>query len=167
MAELNVVMMIGRLTRDPELRATPGGKPVATLSLALNRRYKTRDGESREEATFVDVTTWDRLAENCAKFLRRGSTAHVTGRLKQQSWSDKATGEKRSKLTIEAEDVQFLDRPAGDSGGSPAPREQGRWGGGTQPAKPARLPSADPGLPPARGYRPPPEQGLDADDPPF
>jgi single-strand DNA-binding protein len=117
MADLNKVFLMGRLTFDPELRRTTGGTAVSELRMATTRSWAGRDGERREETLFIDVTVWDRQAENCCQFLRKGSSIHVEGSLKVDSWDDKATGEKRSKIRIHAERVQFLDGRRGDSGG--------------------------------------------------
>src|ERR1700733_297690 len=108
MANLNKVFLIGNITRDPELRYTPNGSAVTDLRLAVNRMYTTKEGERREEVTFIDVTVWNRQAENCCQYLKKGRPVHVEGYLKLDSWDDKATGEKRSKLKVEAERVQFL-----------------------------------------------------------
>ncbi len=117
MADLNKVYLMGRLTFDPELRRTTGGTAVAELRLATTRSWAGRDGERREETLFIDVTVWDRQAENCCQFLRKGSSVHVEGSLKMDSWDDKTTGEKRQKIRVQAERVQFLDGRRGDSVG--------------------------------------------------
>ena len=122
MASLNKVFLIGNLTRDPELRYTPGGAPVADLGLAINRVYTTKDGDRREEVTFIDVTTWNRQAENCCQYLKKGRPVHVEGYLKMDSWQDKTTGEKRSKIKIEAENIQFLGGRDDSGGGGGAAR---------------------------------------------
>jgi single-strand DNA-binding protein len=144
MADLNRVFLMGRLTFDPELRRTPGGTAVTELRLATSRAWQSRDGDRREETLFVDVTVWDRQAENCCQFLRKGSTVHVEGSLKMDTWEDKNTGEKRSKIRVHADRVQFLDSRRSDStaggGGGPdddlsgspePPRDTGRRGGST------------------------------------
>jgi single-strand DNA-binding protein len=110
MAHLNKVMLLGNLTRDPELRATPKGVSVAQFGLAVNRVYKTEDGETREETTFLDLEAWGRQAEAIARYLSKGSTCLVEGRLRLDSWEDKTSGEKRSRLRVVTENVQFLDR---------------------------------------------------------
>src|SRR5580698_4164892 len=118
MADLNKVFLMGRLTFDPELRRTTGGTAVSELRMATTRSWAGRDGERREETLFIDVTVWDRQAENCCQFLRKGSAIHVEGSLKIDSWDDKTTGEKRSKILVHADRVQFLDG-RGDAGGAP------------------------------------------------
>jgi len=117
MADLNKVFLMGRLTFDPELRRTTSGTAVTELRLATTRTWQGRDGERREETLFVDVTVWDRQAENCCQYLRKGSGIHVEGSLKMDTWDDKNTGEKRSKIRVHADRVQFLDSRRGDSGG--------------------------------------------------
>ena len=112
MADLNKVFLMGRLTFDPELRYTPSGSAVSELRLAINRVWTGRDGERKEETLFIDVTVWDRQAENCCQYLKKGSQVHVEGALKMDTWDDKTTGEKRSKIKVQAERVQFLDRRA-------------------------------------------------------
>jgi single-strand DNA-binding protein len=130
MADLNKVFLMGSLTFDPELRRTPSGTAVTELRMATSRSWPGRDGERREEKLFIDVTVWDRQAENCCQFLRKGSSVHVEGFLRLDSWEDKNTGEKRSRLRVTAERVQFLDSrrtegassgPDDDYGSSPAP----------------------------------------------
>ena len=117
MAQLNKVYLMGNLTRDPELRRLPSGSAVVELGLALNRSYTGKDGERRDEVTYVDVTVWDRQAETCAEYLKKGRPVHVEGYLKMDSWDDKTTGEKRSKLKIQADRVQFLGGRDGAGGG--------------------------------------------------
>lgn len=110
MADLNEVRLIGRLTRDPELRAIPTGTSIATFGLATSHRFKGQDGVMREETTFVDITCWGKTAENVAKYCKKGKLVFVGGRLKFDSWEDKQTSQKRSRLTVVAENIQFLDR---------------------------------------------------------
>jgi len=118
MADLNKVFLMGRLTSDPELRRTPSGTAVAELRMATTRSWSGRDGERREETLFIDVTVWDRQAETCCQYLRKGSSLHVEGSLRVDSWEDKNTGEKRSRIKVTADRVQFLDprRAEGASG---------------------------------------------------
>jgi single-strand DNA-binding protein len=133
MADLNKVFLMGRLTFDPELRRTPGGSAVTELRLATTRTWSGRDGERREETLFIDVTVWERQAETCCQFLRKGSAIHVEGSLKMDTWDDKNTGEKRSKIKVLAERVQFLDARRTDGAGGP-----GGMGGEDEMAAPAR-----------------------------
>jgi single-strand DNA-binding protein len=170
MADLNKVFLMGRLTFDPELRRTPSGSAVTELRLATTRAWSGRDGERREETLFIDVTVWDRQAETCCQFLRKGSSVHVEGSLKMDTWEDKNTGEKRSKVKVQAERVQFLDSRrsdgAGGAGGTsaddemapPPARDSGPRRGN---AAPTRGPSGGYGEPrgatngPARSSYPP------------
>lgn len=135
MAQLNKVFLMGNLTRDPELRRLPSGTAVAELGLALNRTFTGKDGEKREEVTFIDVTVWDRQAENCCQYLKKGRAIHVEGYLKMDSWDDKATGKKQYKVKVQADRVQFLDRREDQAGG-------GGMGGEDENAAPAARESA-------------------------
>ena len=123
MSSLNKVMLMGNLTRDPELKTVNGKSSVVEIGLAINRTIKSDNGESREEVTFVDVTVWGRTAENVAKYLKKGSSALVEGRLQFDSWQDKATGQNRSKLRVVADSVQFLSSPK-DAGGEQQAQNQ-------------------------------------------
>lgn len=115
MADLNKVFLMGRLTFDPELRYTPNGSAVTDLRLATSRTWTGKDGDRKEDTLYIDVTVWERQAENCCQYLKKGSGVHVEGSLKMETWDDKTTGEKRSKVKVIADRVQFLDR-RGDSG---------------------------------------------------
>lgn len=119
MANLNKVMLIGNLTRDPEVKYTPKGSAVADVGLAINRYFTLDSGEKREETTFVDVEFWGRTAELAGQYLKKGSAVFVEGRLRMDSWEDKNTGQKRSRLKVVVETMQFLDRRGGggDEGG--------------------------------------------------
>ena len=108
MASFNKVLLIGNLTRDPELRYTTNGTAVCSFGLAVNRKYKSGD-EWKEEVCFVDVTVWDKQAENCAEYLHKGSGIFLEGRLNFQSW-ETDTGEKKNKLEVVAISIQFLDK---------------------------------------------------------
>jgi single-strand DNA-binding protein len=112
--QLNDVRLVGRLTRDPEVRYTPKGQAVARLDLAINRRYKDGTGEWREEATFAPVTVWREAAERCRERLKKGSPVYVEGRLRSTSWETK-DGQKRSGLEVEAYRLQFLAKMSEDS----------------------------------------------------
>ncbi len=111
---LNKVMLAGNLTRDPEVRNT-GKSQVANFGLAINRKYKSGD-EKKEETTFVDVECWGTTAEMVGQYLTKGRGAYIEGRLKLDTWEDKDTKQKRSKLKVVAELVQFLDGPKAASG---------------------------------------------------
>lgn len=119
MANLNKVLLMGNLTRDPEVRYTPKGTAVTELGIAVNRTYSGENGEKREEVTFVDVTVWGRSAENAGEYLRKGRPVFIEGRLQLDSWEDKQSGQKRNKLKVVADNVQFLGSPRGGSGGGP------------------------------------------------
>ncbi len=111
MNSLNKVMLIGNLTRDPEVRQTPKGATVAEFGLATNRTYTTEAGEKQEEATFVDVVLWNRQAETAGEFLQKGRQVYVEGRLQLDSWQDKESGKMRQKLRVVGERMQFADAP--------------------------------------------------------
>ena len=109
MANLNKVMIIGNLTADPDVRTTPRGNTVAELRLAVNRVSSgPNEGERREETTFLDVTCWGRTAEIAGQYLAKGRPVFIEGRLQQDTWEDKQTGQKRSKIRIVAENMQLL-----------------------------------------------------------
>lgn len=112
---INQVILMGRLTRDPETRTTPSGKTITSFSLAVDRFGQD------DQADFFDVTAWEKLGELVSQYLSKGRRCLVQGRLRQDSWDDKETGKKRSKVEVVATDVTFLDGPAGE-GGASAPR---------------------------------------------
>lgn len=115
---INQVILMGRLTRDPETRTTPSGKTVTSFSLAVDRQG------ADDQADFFDVTAWEKTGELVQQYLSKGRRVLVQGRLRQDSWDDKETGKKRSRVEVTASDVTFLDGPSGDNGGSasaPAP----------------------------------------------
>jgi len=123
MANLNKVMLIGNLTRDPELRYTPKGTAVADIAIAINRIWNNEAGQRQEETTFVDVTLWGRQAELAQQYLSKGRGIYVEGRLQMDTWDDKTTGQKRSKLKVIGENLQFLPDgrgAAGNGGNRPA-----------------------------------------------
>jgi single-strand DNA-binding protein len=129
MASYNKVILIGNLTRDPELRVTPKGTAICQFGIAVNRTWKDESGQSREEVSFIDIEAWGKAGETITKFLLKGSSIMLDGRLKQDSWEDKQTGQKRSKLKVVVENFQFLgDRRSGESNTEdneepPAPRQ--------------------------------------------
>jgi single-strand DNA-binding protein len=119
MANLNKVMLIGNLTRDPELRHTPKGTAVSEISLAINRNWTNEQGQKQEETTFVEVTLWGRQAEVVQQYVTKGSPIYIEGRLQLDSWDDKETGKKRSKLRVIGENFQFLSgKPGATTGGN-------------------------------------------------
>jgi single-strand DNA-binding protein len=146
MAHLNKVLLLGNLTRDPELRATPKGNSVVQFGLAINRAFRGEDGESREETTFVDLEAWGRTAELIARYLNKGSACLVEGRLRLDSWEDKASGERRSRLRVVADGVQFIGRRATDPLGEADPLAELPGVNPTPPRTPA-APAHGPGAP--------------------
>lgn len=108
MASYNKVIIMGNLTRDPELKQTPNNQSVAQIGIAMNRKYKSKDGDLREETTFVDCEAWGKTAETMAKYLSKGKPVFVEGRLKLDQWQDK-DGNNRSKLKVVIENFQFVD----------------------------------------------------------
>lgn len=126
MPDLNKVMLMGNLTRDPEVRYTPKGSAVGDLSIAINRVYRTDDGQSREEVCYVDIVVWGRQAETCKEYLQKGRPIFVEGRLQLDQWE--SNGEKKSKLRVVAERIQFLGggQGGGQGGGAPAPGASSR-----------------------------------------
>ncbi|HWX18457.1 MAG TPA: single-stranded DNA-binding protein [Candidatus Binatia bacterium] len=116
MASFNRVIIAGNLTRDPELRYTPKGTAVARITLAVNRTYTTETGEKKEEVSFVDVDAWARQAEVIAQYMKKGRPLLVEGRLKQDTWEDKNTHQKQSKLKVVLEGFTFIDSRGGDGG---------------------------------------------------
>lgn len=129
MANLNKVMLIGNLTADPEVRTTPRGTSVTELRLAVNRISSgPNEGERREEVTFLDVTCWGRLGEIAAQYLAKGRPVFIEGRLQMDTWEDKQTGQKRSRIRIIAENLQMLSGGR-DSGAPGVPRNNNYSGG--------------------------------------
>jgi len=116
-ASLNRVFLIGNLTRDPELKYTQSGLAVCDFGLAVNRRYRTSQGEDREETLFVEITVFARQAETSSEYLSKGRPVFIEGRLKLDQWTN-SEGQKRSKLTVVAERVQFLGGRPGSSDAS-------------------------------------------------
>lgn len=132
MASINSCHLLGNLTRDPEVRYTPKGSAVCDLSLACNRVWYDEQKQKHEECDFIDITIFGKTAENVGKYTAKGLRLHVEGRLKQDTWDDKTTGQKRSKLKVIADKVTFIDFKESDQ-----PRQD-------QPARqaPAQRPAA-------------------------
>lgn len=130
MPNLNKVMLIGNLTRDPEVRYTPKGTAVTDIGLAINRNYTLDDGERREETTFVDITYWGRQAEVLGEYMKKGRPLYVEGRLQLDSWEDKNTGQQRSRLKVVGDNFQFLGGRDDAGGGGGGGGSQSRGGGG-------------------------------------
>ncbi len=119
MASFNKVLLMGNLTKDPELRYTPQGTAVVNLRLAVNRKFKDRNSqEMREEVCFITVVVWDKQAETCNQYLRKGSPVFIEGRLQSRSWDDATSGQKRTVIEVRAERVQFMSAGAGKQSGS-------------------------------------------------
>ena len=139
MASFNKVIIVGNLTRDPEVRFIPSGSAVCDISLAVNSQWTDkRSNERKEEVTFVEVTLWGRTAEIAGEYLAKGRPVLIEGRLQQDSWEDKETGQKRSKLKVVAESMQLLgSRDGGGSGGTPASGAAAGNSASRGPAKPA------------------------------
>ena len=110
MASLNKVLLIGNLTKDPELRYTPNGTAVTNLRIAVNRKFKDRTGELKEDTCFITVTAWDKQAEICNQYLQKGRAVFVEGILQSRSW-ETSDGQKRSTIDVRAERIQFLNGP--------------------------------------------------------
>ena len=151
MANYNKVLLMGNLTRDPELRYTPKGTAIVEIGMAINRKWKSETGEAKEEVTFVDVSAFGRTAEVIAQYLKKGRPIMIEGRLKFDQWDDKQTGQKRSKLRVVCESFEFLDSGKGGPDGGAAV---------ARPARPAAAPGA-PAPAPASEAEP-----VEADGPP-
>ena len=142
MANLNKVMLIGNLTRDPELRVTPKGTAICTFSLAVNRKFRDEAGADREEVTYVDIEAWGKSGENVAKYCTKGRPLFVEGRLRLDQWEDKNTKEKRSRMKVVCENFQFLGSGRAEGGapggeGGEAPRYSAPAARGPAAPKPA------------------------------
>ena len=161
MPNLNKVMLMGNLTRDPEIKYTPKGTAIAVFSIATNRAYTLENGEKREEVTFVDCEAYARLAEIIGEYCKKGKPIFVEGRLKLDQWDDKTSGQKRSKMKVIVEVMQLLgSREGGGAGGETDSHAAAGEARSSAPAQ-RRAPSAAP--------RPPADPDLDvqADDVPF
>ncbi len=137
----NHITLVGNLTRDPQVRFLPNEKAVADFGLAINRRWKNADGVQQEAVMFVDIKAWGRSAETAAQYLKKGSSVLVDGRLDMDTWDDKESGKKRSKLFVTADRILFLDRKEDRAEGAPPPAASA-----PPPARrpaPAAVPSID------------------------
>jgi single-strand DNA-binding protein len=151
MASYNKVLLMGNLTRDPEVRYTPKGTAIAAIGLAVNRRWTTESGEQKEEVTFVDIEVWGRQAETVGQYLSKGKPIFVEGRLKLDSWEDKESGQKKSKMKVVCERFQFIGAPGARAEfKDQAPSDEA-------PARPAR--------PAGQGGRPAASPARDAAEP--
>ena len=146
MASFNKVILVGNLTRDPELRYTPKGMAIAKIAIAVNRKWTSESGEQKEEVTYVDVDAFGKQAETIGQYMRKGSPMLIEGRLRLDQWDDKTTGQKRSRLGVVLEGFQFLGGGQRPEGGA----------GAAAPARPAARPAAPP----------PNDSGPDVDAPP-
>src|SRR3954467_13289461 len=157
MAYLNKVFLIGNLTRDPELRVTPKGTAICQFGIAVNRQFKDESGATRDETTFVDIEAWGKQGELVSKYLSKGSLAMVEGRLKLDQWEDKTSGQKRSKIKVVLDNVQFLST-RGSSGGGTSPASSGEGIDQTNPDRHSPPPRSG-------GAKPAPQENLDEDVP--
>lgn len=135
----NQVLLMGNLTRDPELTHTSSNQAVAKFGIAVNRHFTTASGEKREEVTFVDCEAWGRTGENIAKFFQKGRPIFVQGFLKLDQWTDKNTNEKRSKLKVTIDNFQFVDSKQGGTAGAPR-SDDGAQDDGAAPRVQTRTP---------------------------
>jgi len=126
MTSFNKVILMGNLTRDPEVRYTPSGSAVASFSIAVNRKYKQGD-ETREEVSYFDIVVFGKQAESCGQYINKGDSVLIEGRLQQRRWDDKETGAKRSKVEVAAQSVNFMPKRSstgqGGSGGGHSQHE--------------------------------------------
>ena len=144
MPDLNRVILVGNLTKDPEVRYTPSGSAVGDLRMAINRKYKTADGQAKDETCFVGVTVWGRQAETCAEYLSKGAPLLVEGRLKYDEWEKE--GQKHNRLSVVAERVQFLSGGRGAAAArEPQEAPAAPRGESAAPETPAPTPAAEPG----------------------
>lgn len=139
MPNLNKVLIMGTLTRDPELKYTPKGTAIVELGMAINRTYTTDNGEKREEVVFVDITFWGKTAEVIGEYCKKGKPLFVEGRLQLDTWDDKESGKKRSKLKIVGDNFQFL---GGKSESSDTKEERPQKQPASQQPKPPNLDAA-------------------------
>ena len=152
MANLNKVMLIGNLTRDPELRVTPKGTAICTFSIAVNRKFKDDSGGEREEVTYVDIEAWGKSGENISKYCTKGRPLFVEGRLRLDQWEDKNTKEKRSRMKVVLENFQFLGGGRSEGGapggeGGEARTYAPRPAAAPKPAAPAAQENLDEDVP--------------------
>ena len=157
MANFNKVMLMGNLTRDPEVRYTPKGTAIATIGLAVNRNWTNEAGEKKEEVTFVDVDVWGKQAELVGQYLAKGKPIFIEGRLRLDQWDDKETGQKKSKLRVVCENFQFIGAPKGNAEFSDQPPA-------ARPSRPVGKPAPKPA---AAEENAPPPAGDGDDNIPF
>ena len=157
MANVNKVILIGNVTRDPEVKFTPKGSAVADVGLAINRNYTLDNGEKREETIFVDVELWGRLAEIAGEYAKKGRPIYIEGRLRMDTWEDKASGQKRSRMKVVGENLQLLGSRPSSGGGSGGGEEEGH-----HESRPQRTAAR-----PAPAQQQPPQSSEPDDDIPF
>ena len=166
MPNLNKVMLMGNLTRDPEIKYTPKGMAIAHFGIAVNRVWSNEAGEKQEEVTFIDIEMFGRKAEVVGEYFKKGKPIYVEGRLKLDSWDDKTSGQKKSKLKVVGETFEFLgSREGGAGGGGGGGSSGGESGEGRAESRPAssfRKPASPPPRPPAD-----PDLDAEPDDIPF
>ena len=144
MASFNKVIIAGNLTRDPELRYTPKGTAVARITLAVNRTWKNESGENKEEVSFVDVDVWGRQAEVIGQYMKKGRPLLVEGRLKQDSWEDKNTKQKQTKLKVVLESFSFIDANRGSEGSDAPAAPRSRPAASATPASAPEVGDSEP-----------------------
>ena len=165
MSSFNKVILMGNLTRDPELRYTPSGTAIAKIGMAVNRKWRNEAGELQEEVSFIDVDAFGKQAETIGQYLKKGNPIFLEGRLRQDQWEDKQTGQKRSQLKVVLENFRFL--PSGGQsreGGSSDSSSFSRQPAPTPPASQPPPQSQQPPSPPPTNSGPPPDED---DDVPF
>ncbi len=161
MPNLNKVMLMGNLTRDPEIKYTPKGMAIANFGIAVNRVWSNEAGEKQEEVTFIDIEMFGRKAEVVGEYFKKGKPIYVEGRLKLDSWDDKTSGQKKTKLKVVGETFEFLGSREGGGGGGVG-GEHGEGRAETRPASSFKKPAAPPPRPPAD-----PDLDAEPDDIPF
>jgi len=167
MATLNRVMLIGNLTRDPQMKYLPSQTAVVEFGLAMNRKFKTATGEEREEVCFVDCTAFGRPAEIINQYCQKGKSIFIEGRLKLDQWEDKQGGGKRSKLNVVVENFQFLGGREGGAGGAGGGGPEYDTAGGGDEGGAAPRTQRPPARGPQQGSRPAQGQTRPAQQPPY
>ena len=163
MPNLNKVMLMGNLTRDPEIKYTPKGMAIAHFGIAVNRVWSNEAGEKQEEVTFIDIEMFGRKAEVVGEYFKKGKPIYVEGRLKLDSWDDKTSGQKKTKLKVVGETFEFLgSREGGAGGGGGGGGEHGEGRAESRPASSFKKPAPPPPRPPAD-----PDLDAEPDDIPF
>src|SRR5215217_346678 len=140
MANYNKIILVGNLTRDPQLRYLPSQMPVCDFGMAVNHKFRTKNGEDREEVLFIDVSAFGKQAEIINQYCQKGRPLLVEGRLKYDTWEDKTNGSKRSKHTIVLEDFQFLGGKGGEGGGKSEAAGVGRIADGATEVREEDIP---------------------------